>query len=647
MINPRNYVRKWIQRDPVRYQTLHNDLVSARTGMTLDQYLWRTIQISILTGILFAVLGYFIGTAVTMQMTAGTVGIYNVFNLGIPAYIFNISTLAIIKVFSLLLALVVGLYVGYTVLLKFPGIEKRSRSIKINLTLHNAVAYMYAMRKGGAELMVIFRALSDNSNIYGEVALEFRQVVRDADFFGYDVVSAMRHLTETTPSEKLKNFLDDLLSVIESGGNMSDFFATRVRLYQEEARFEQKQFLNILALVAESYVTLFVAGPLFLIIIMVVMGMMGGTAVFQLTMVTYAFLPIGSVIFILLIDLISIKSETTERYIKAKVLNEYSDVGIVQKGGEEVMFGKLKRYDQLRTLKYVLKHPIESCATNVNRTLFITVPLAILYVIFIFMSVPHYSNIETYIDVVDDHMIIALLFVLIPYAIFYTIWARKVLGIQSLIPDFLERMAGINQVGLTIAQAIGIMVNTNLGLLSYEIKKIKCDMDWGVNFSQALIRFEERISTPAIARTVTLITKASEMSGHIGEVLNIASSDAHMSEVLKKERLAEMFIYTAIVYLSFLVFIFVIGVLTTQFLPVLANVGTAGVPASGALSGMGSVPVKTISRLLYHACLVQAIFSGLIAGQMGESSLSAGVKHSCVLLIFALVVFNYVLVMPA
>jgi flagellar protein FlaJ len=263
------------------------------------------------------------------------------------------------------------------------------------------------------------------------------------------------------------------------------------------------------------------------------------------------------------------------------------------------------------------------------------------------MSVPHYSNIETYIDVVDDHMIIALLFVLIPYAIFYTIWARKVLGIQALIPDFLERMAGINQVGLTIAQAIGIMVNTNLGLLSYEIKKIKCDMDWGVNFSQALIRFEERISTPAIARTVTLITKASEMSGHIGEVLNIASSDAHMSEVLKKERLAEMFIYTAIVYLSFLVFIFVIGVLTTQFLPVLANVGTAGVPTTGALSGMGAVPVKTISRLLYHAVLMQAIFSGLVAGQMGESSLSAGVKHSCVLLIFALFVFNYVIVMPA
>ena len=212
------------------------------------------------------------------------------------------------------------------------------------------------------------------------------------------------------------------------------------------------------------------------------------------------------------------------------------------------------------------------------------------------MSAPHYTDIETYISVVDDHIVIALLIILIPYAIFYEIWSRKVLGIQALVPDFLERMAGINQVGLTIAQAIAIMVNTNLGLLSYEIRRIKRDMEWGANFTEALMRFEERVSTPSIARTVTLITKASEMSGQIGEVLSIASSDAKMTEILKKERLAEMFIYTAIVYLSFFVFLFVVGVLTTQFLPVLGNISTKGLPVSGALSGIGSIPIITFNR---------------------------------------------------
>jgi flagellar protein FlaJ len=643
-MNGQHYIRKWIQRDPLRYSSLHTDMISARMGLTLEQFIWRTVQISFLTGIFFALCGYFISTSLTLQVQTGKVGIYNIFNIPLPSVIGTTPGLLSLQIFSVIIAFILGFYLGYTLLLRYPGIEKGKRATKINLTLHNAVAYMYAMRKGGAQLMVIFRSLSDRADIYGEIALELRQIVRDADFFGYDVVSAIHHLSETTPSEKLKNFLEDLLSVIQSGGNMSEFLSSRVKLYQEEARFEQKQFLNILSLVAESYVTLFVAGPLFLIIIMVVMGMMGGSAVLQLTLVTYAIMPVGSIIFILLIDFISVKSEKTERYVRTKLLHTYSTIVIYKKSNEESLFEQMKKFDRFKDFIYFIRHPLESFINNVNQTLYVTVPLALLYVGLVLMRVPQYTNIETYIDVVDDHIVIALLIVLIPYSIFYEIWAKRVLGIQELVPDFLERMAGINQVGLTIAQAISIMVNTNLGMISYEIRRIKRDMDWGANFTEALVKFEERISTPSIARTVTLITKASEMSGQIGEVLSIASSDAKMTEILKKERLAEMFIYTAIVYLSFFVFLFVVGVLTTQFLPVLANISTQGLPATGALSGIGSIPVATFGRLLYHACLIQALFSGLIAGQMGESSVAAGIKHACILLIISLVAFNFILV---
>ncbi len=563
----RQYIYQWIKRDPLRFHSLHSDMISARIGMTLDQYVWRSVCIAVLTGILFSVVGYIFSTILSLQMLTGKAGITNVFNFAMPVLLNTIYPTIYIQAFVITVSFFIGLYAGYVLMLKIPGLEKNNRAIKINLTLHNAVAYMYAMRRGGAELMTIFRSLSSRANIYGEVALEFRQIVRDADFFGYDVVSAIHHLAETTPSEKLKNFLQDLLSVIESGGDMAEFLSMRVRLYQEEARFEQRQFLNILSIVAESYVTLFVAGPLFLIIIMVVMGMMGGSAVMQLSLVVYAVMPIGSAIFILLIDLISIKAEKTERYVRTKWLRTYSDVTIIKKTDEGPLFEQLRKYDRLRTLVHHLRHPLESFVSNVNHTLYVTIPLAFLYMAFVWMRVSHYQNFETLIGIVDDHFVIALLIVLIPYALFYEIWSRKVLGIQALIPDFLERMSGINQAGLTIAQAIAIMVNTNLGLLSYEIRRIKRDMEWGANFTEALMRFEQRVSTSSIARTVTLITKASEMSGQIGEVLSIASSDAKMTEVLKKERLAEMFIYTAIVYLSFFVFLFVVGVLTTQFLP--------------------------------------------------------------------------------
>jgi len=640
----RDIVYQWIKRDPVRFNSLHADMISARIGMTPQQYVWRALKTASLAGVAFAALGFFASLTLTLPSMNGRIGITNVFDIQMPVFFDTLYPSAYMGVIILVLSFIIGTYLGYALLMRIPGIEKTNRAIKINMTLHNAVAYMYAMRKGGAQLMPIFQSLSERADIYGEVALEFRQIVRDADFFGYDVVTAIRHLSETTPSEKLKLFLEDLLSVIDGGGDMGEFLSMRVRMYQEEARFEQKQFLNILSLVAEGYVTLFVAGPLFLIIIMVVMGMTGGTAVLQLSLVTYAILPIGSLIFIVLIDLISIKAEKTERYTTVKWLRAYPDITVVTKADEGHQHEQLKKYDRIRSFAEHIRHPLDSFITNVDHTLYITVPIAILYIVSVFLRVPLYRDIDVYLGVVDDHIIIALLIILVPYAIFYEIWSRKVLGIQALVPDFLERLSGINQVGLTIAQAIAIMVNTNLGLLSYEIRRIKRDMEWGANFTEALVRFEQRVSTPAIARTVTLITKASEMSGQISEVLSIASSDAKMSEALKKERLTEMFIYTAIVYLSFFVFLFVVAVLTTQFLPILADIELEGAAASGTLSGFGSIPLATFSRLLYHACLMQALFSGLIAGQMGESSLAAVVKHSCILLIIALVTFNVILV---
>jgi flagellar protein FlaJ len=642
-MNLRYYLRDRIRKTSDTYHSLHADMISARMGMTVEQYLWRSVNIAVMSGVLLALFGFFFGGTVVLVLRSGKVGMYNVFNLGVPEFFYTAAFGEYIQVLTVVICFALGTYVSYAALIRFPSIEKRNRSIRINLTLHNAVAYMYSMRRGGAQMMTIFHSLSENSNIYGEVALEFRQIVRDADFFGYDMISAIRHLSETTPSEKLKNFLEDLLSVIESGGDMSEFMSMRVRLYQDEARFEQKQFLNFLSLVAESYVTIFVAGPLFLIIIMVVMGMVGGGAVLQLSMVTYALIPIGSIIFILLLDLISVKTEKTERYVKTKILEEYSDVRLVKRGGEAPLFAQLAHYDKIRNLTYFFRNPFDSFVRNIDHTFYVTVPIAIIYVVATLISIPRYSDIEILIDVVDDHIVLALLIVLIPYAVFYEVWARKLHGIESLIPDFLERMAGINQVGLTIAQAIAIMVNTNLGLLSYEIRRIKLDMDWGANFTEALMRFEERVRTPSIARTVTLITKASEMSGSIGEVLSIASSDSKMTEVLKRERSTEMFIYTAIIYLSFFVFLAVVAVLTTQFLPVLSNVSLGKLAGVGSFSGIGTVPIQTFGRLLYHTCLVQAIFSGMIAGQMGEGSVAAGVKHSCVLLFVSIITFNFII----
>ena len=634
-MNAKATLSSWIRSRRDTYTSLHDDLISARSGVTIEHYLFQTYIITLFSGIFCALAGYI--TADTIASMEFSTTIYDVFNVYrvfpqfVPMLIFR-GVLTIV-------AFIGGSILGYQVMISFPSLLKGHRGTRINLSLHNAVAYMYAMQRGGAELSTIFGSLAENAGIFGEVAIEFRQFMRDIDYFGYDLISALKHLGDTTPSEKFRDFIQDLLSVIDSGASQGEFFSGRVRIYQEEARFELKQFIATLEFVAETYVTLFVAGPLFLIIIMIVMGIIGGMGLTALSVVCYALIPIGSVLFIVFLSMISEKAESVERYIKTKVLDVFFDVKVVKREGEEAAFAQLKYYDRIRKFRDFLRNPFAAFILIPDRSFYVTIPVAILYALLSFLSVPANLGLETKVMILDDHMVIAGLIIAVPYAIFHQLWKRKVMGIEAAIPEFLERMAGINEIGLTIAQGLALMVRTNLGVLSYEIKRIKRDLDWGANIEDALVRFEHRIRTPSIARTVTLITKASYMSGDIGEILAIAASDARMSEILKRERTTSMLIYLVIVYLAFGVFLFVVGVILTMFLPLLVGQGShmaqmRGVPGSQIVSG------ETFGILVYHACLIQALFSGLLAGYMGEGSLNAGVKHSCILLIIALFVFN-------
>jgi flagellar protein FlaJ len=640
-MSARAFVSGLIRSRRDEYSWLHNNLVSARSGVTIEHYLLQTYVITLLSGIFCAFAGFITADIIAGLEVSTTIydvfGVSRIFPQAVPGILFKSAvTIA---------AFVLGSLLGYKVMTGFPRLLMTHRATRINLTLHSAVAYMYAMQRGGAELIVIFSSLADNASIFGETAVEFRQLIRDVEYFGYDLMTALRHLGETTPSEKFRDFVQDLLSVIESGAALGEFFSGRVRTYQEEARFELKQFITTLEFVAETYVTLFVAGPLFLIIIMVVMGLIGGMGITTLSVVCYALIPIGSILFIIFLSLISEKMEGVERYVKSKILREYFDVHVEKKEGEEAMFAQLAFYDRIRRFRDFLRNPFNAFVLIPTRTLYVTVPIGIIYFVLALYSVPVNLDLQTKMMILDDHLVIAGLIVLIPFAVFYQLWRRKVMGIEEAIPEFLDRMSGIQEVGLTIAQGLSLMVRTNLGILSYEIKRIKRDMDWGANVEEALMRFEHRVRTPSIARTVTLITKASYMSGDIGEILKIAASDARMSEILKKERLTSMLIYMAIIYLAFAVFIFVVGVIVTMFLPILLKGGAQAALAgqSGAIRSGQALSAEAFRLLVYHACLIQAVFSGLLAGYMGEGSLTAGVKHVCILLLIALIAFNTVI----
>jgi flagellar protein FlaJ len=50
-----------------------------------------------------------------------------------------------------------------------------------------------------------------------------------------------------------------------------------------------------------------------------------------------------------------------------------------------------------------------------------------------------------------------------------------------------------------------------------------------------------------------------------------------------------------------------------------------------------------MQRIFFHLSLIQGFFGGLVAGKMGEGSISAGLKHSLVMMLLGFVALKFFL----
>jgi len=59
--------------------------------------------------------------------------------------------------------------------------------------------------------------------------------------------------------------------------------------------------------------------------------------------------------------------------------------------------------------------------------------------------------------------------------------------------------------------------------------------------------------------------------------------------------------------------------------------------------GFSSLNPEITKRIFFHMTVIQGLFGGLVAGKMGEGTISAGLKHSVILLTCGYVVFKLIL----
>lgn len=285
------------QRD--QYASLRNDLLSSRSKTPFEVYLSTALVSSFLVGIGMAVV---LG-AVTYLLDIPTF-IAKMYKGQVPEVIFGLSAYSLIigTIFAVIFSLAFFGGFTYIAFLIYPNITAGNRKRSIDAGIPYAINYVTSMSTAGITPAEVFRLLGD-SPIYGESSVEARYIAREIDIFGRDLIDALRLVSATTPSPRMKEFLQGAMASISSGGNLTDYFRTKAKQYALENRQSQKQFLDTLGLMAESYVTAIVAGMLFLIILQSIMSVLGGEKTpLMLYAVIYLMIPFGTMMFVIMID---------------------------------------------------------------------------------------------------------------------------------------------------------------------------------------------------------------------------------------------------------------------------------------------------------------------------------------------------------
>ncbi|MGQ0376246.1 MAG: type II secretion system F family protein [Nitrososphaerota archaeon] len=223
---------------------------------------------------------------------------------------------------------------------------------------------------------------------------------------------------------------------------------------------------------------------------------------------------------------------------------------------------------------------------------------------------------------------------------------RRKDSIDSNLPIFLLSLVSSVESGLSLLRAVEEAANRNMGSLTPELKNLRANISWGMPYHEAFDVFTKKVGTKLARRVSILLQISMDIGGNITDTLNLIQH--HVSEMrnIEKDRKSQLAPYIYTIYISFVVFLAISLILTTQFFTEIQVVQDQLRKTAeekdiqlGMFGSILGVKVNVITSLMFNMALVEAIFGGIAAGKIGESSFVAGIKHVIILIVITVLAF--------
>lgn len=258
---------------------LEENLVKAHMRIRADEYMAQVYATTLIATIVLAIVGVaiFVLFGVTSYLSAASA------NPGASAgTLIGDAPFFIVGLLALIGLPLLGWFGLPGLLRSQPGSKAKARGRSIDLKISQAMSFVSAMASADVNIDAIFKELA-TQKIYGEVAEEAAWITRDTELLGVDILTAIKNGAIRTPSKRFQDFLQGVVTTATSGGQLKPYFLTKAEQYERENKLEMLQRVETMGLLAETFVTVVVAFPLFLVIIIAIFAIIGGGGSFMIT----------------------------------------------------------------------------------------------------------------------------------------------------------------------------------------------------------------------------------------------------------------------------------------------------------------------------------------------------------------------------
>ncbi len=188
----------------------------------------------------------------------------------------------------------------------YPVLEGRSLTRRIETELPFVVIHMGSIAGSGIEPSQIFKIVG-LSKEYKYSGGEIRKLLNQINVYGYDITTALKNVARLTPSPRFSELLTGLSTTISSGGDLKIFFDKRAESLLLNYRLEREKFSKIAETFMDMYISVVIATPMILLLLLVMISVSGIQTGFGLGQLTFLIISVVILVNIVFLWLLSMR----------------------------------------------------------------------------------------------------------------------------------------------------------------------------------------------------------------------------------------------------------------------------------------------------------------------------------------------------